>query len=335
MTQDLSPIPSTPDPASPSATRDSITDIWGPRTPHLGEWPVRVDSRMHREADHWVRSVCVLCSTGCGMEVGVADGQIVGVRGLATDRVNHGRLGPKGLHAWEANNSPDRLTQPLIREDGGLRPATWDEAMGRIVERSKHDLETYGPGSHGFYNTGQMFLEEYYTLAMIADAGIGTNHLDGNTRLCTATASLALIESFGTDGQPGSYTDFDVTDALFLVGHNMASTQTVLWSRVLDRLEGPNPPKLVVVDPRRTEAARRADVHLAPRPGTNLPLLNGILRELITKGWIDSSFVAAHTIGFEELVTKTEPWTLERTSEVTGIPPAQIAAAAEILGTSP
>ncbi len=318
-----------------TATRDSITDVWGPRTPHVGEWPVRVDSRMHRDADHWVRSVCMLCSTGCGIEVGVAEGQIVGVRGLATDRVNHGRLGPKGLHGWEANHSPDRLTQPLIRQDGRLRPATWDEAMGRIVERSKHDLEAYGPGSHGFYNTGQMFLEEYYTLATIADAGIGTNHLDGNTRLCTATAAIALIESFGTDGQPGSYTDFDLTDAIFLVGHNMASTQTVLWSRILDRLEGPRPPRLIVVDPRPTVPARRADVHLAPRPGTNLPLLNGILRIIIEKGWIDSDFIRDHTVDFETLVESTSPWTPKAVADVTNVPESKLTEAAEILGTTP
>ena len=327
--------PATGDSATATATRDSIADIWGPRTPHVGEWPIRVNARMHRDADRWIRSVCVLCSTGCGMEIGVADGQIVGVRGLATDRVNHGRLGPKGLHAWEANRSPDRLTQPLIREDGRLRPATWEEAMGRIVERSKHDLETHGPGSHGFYTTGQLFLEEYYTLATIADAGIGTNHLDGNTRLCTATAAISLIESFGTDGQPGSYTDFDVTDAVFLVGHNMASTQTVLWSRVLDRLEGPRPPRLVVVDPRPTVAARRADVHLAPRPGTNLPLLNGLLRIIIDKGWIDSDFIRDHTVDFETLVESTSPWTPKAVAEVTNVPESKLTQAAEILGTTP
>jgi ferredoxin-nitrate reductase len=109
----------------------------------------------------------------------------------------------------------------------------------------------------------------------------------------------------------------------------------VLWARVLDRLEGPNPPRLVVVDPRPTMAARRADVHLAPRPGTNLPLLNGLLREVIARGWVDSGFITEHTVGFEELVAATDPWTLARTAERTGIPETQLAAAAEILGTSP
>jgi anaerobic selenocysteine-containing dehydrogenase len=268
------------------------------------------------------------------MDIGVSDGRIVGVRGRADDRVNHGRLGPKGLYGWEANASTDRLTTPLVRRGARLRPATWDEAMALVVERSKADLRDAGPGSHGFYNSGQLFLEEYYTLAMVAEGGIGTAHVDGNTRLCTATAAASLIESFGTDGAPGSYTDFDLTEAVFLVGHNMASTQTVLWSRVLDRLDGPRPPRLVVVDPRRTQAARRADVHLAPRPGTNLPLLNGILRIILQRGWIDAAFVRDHTVDIETLVASTDPWTPDRVEAVTGVTADRLEAAAEVLGTA-
>ena len=127
---------------------------------------------------------------------------------------------------------------------------------------------------------GQLFLEEYYTLALIGEAGIGTPHMDGNTRLCTATAAVALIESFGSDGQPGSYADFDITDALFHVGHNMATTQTVLWARVLDRLAGRTRRRLVVVDPRATETAKRGRRPPRPAAGTNLPLLNGLLHVL-------------------------------------------------------
>jgi anaerobic selenocysteine-containing dehydrogenase len=329
------PVPGNAGASHPRSTRDSVADVWGPRTPHAGPWPVRVDERTTGEPERWVQSVCVLCSTGCGMDVAVAGNQIVGVRGRATDRVNHGRLGPKGMHAWEANASADRLARPLLRRNGRLEEVSWDTAMTAIRDRSSRDLQEYGPGSHGFYNSGQLFLEEYYTLALVAEAGVGTAHVDGNTRLCTATAALALIESFGTDGAPGSYADFDVTDALFLVGHNMASTQTVLWARVLDRLEGPRPPKLVVVDPRQTVAARRADVHLAPRPGTNLALLNGLLRIVIHEGWIDSDFIRDHTIDFETLVTHTDPWTPEATERVTGVRVAQLEAAAEILGTAP
>ena len=156
--------------------------------------------------------------------------------------------------------------------------------MGLIVSRSRELLESMGPLALGFYTSGQLFSEEYYAQAKVARAGLGTPHLDGNTRLCTATAEWALIESFGCDGDPGSYTDIDLCDTLFLVGHNVAETQTVLWMRMLDRLHGPDRPKLVVVDPRPTPAAREADIWLPIRSGTNVALLNSIQHELIANG---------------------------------------------------
>src|SRR4029434_7935333 len=116
-------------------------------------------------------------------------------------------------------------------ENGSLVETDWDTAMGGIVERSCELLERPGGwGRLGFYTSGQLFLEEYYTLAVIGKAGIGTPHMDGNTRLCTATAAQALKESFGTDGQPASYADIDLTGAILCVGHNVAESQTVLWS---------------------------------------------------------------------------------------------------------
>ena len=121
-------------------TRDAIADIWGARTPFVGEWPRRGDEYTTEEPDTWVQSACVLCSIGCGLDIGVKDNRIVGVRGRTSDRTNHGRLGPKGLYGWQANNSDQRLTTPLIRRNGELRPASWDEAMDLIVSRSKDEL---------------------------------------------------------------------------------------------------------------------------------------------------------------------------------------------------
>src|SRR2546430_1572451 len=117
-------------------SRNSIKDVWGKRTPYRGEWKPRVDQRVAEEPERWVRSCCVLCSNGCALDIGVKDGKIVGVRGVETDRVNLGRLGPKGLHGWEANHSPDRLTRPLVRDGGALREASWKEAMDRVVRRA-------------------------------------------------------------------------------------------------------------------------------------------------------------------------------------------------------
>jgi anaerobic selenocysteine-containing dehydrogenase len=316
-------------------TRDSIADVWGDRTPYAGDWPVRVDQRGTDEPDRWVQSACVLCSMGCGIDIGVKDGRMVAVRGRAADRANRGRLGPKGLHGWEANGAADRLTRPLLRRRGKLEPASWDEAMGAIVTRSEQLLASKTSNSMAFYTSGQLFLEEYYTLALIGKAGLGTPHMDGNTRLCTATAAAALRESFGADGQPGTLSDIDTTDALFVAGHNPASQQTVMWMRVLDRLAGPNPPRIVVVDPRTTATALKASVHLSPRLGTNVALMNGLLHLIVANEWIDRDYIERHAQGFYVLERTVKQWTPKRTSSVTEIPVALIEEAAEILGTAP
>ncbi|MER7397408.1 nitrate reductase [Streptomyces sp. NPDC000151] len=317
--------------------RSRVDDVWGARTPYAPgtPWPERVDQYLtvdEPQVDHWTPATCVFCSNGCGLDLAVADGRVVGVRGRAGDRVNRGRLGPKGLFAWQANNSPDRLTTPLVRSGGRLRPADWNTALDTVVERSKDVLERYGPGALAFYTSGQLFAEEYYAQALIARGGLGTPHLDGNTRLCTATAEWALVESFGSDGDPGSYADIDLCDTLFLVGHNVAETQTVLWTRMLDRLHGPDRPRLVVVDPRTTPTAREADVHLALRPGTNVALLNALLHELIRTDRIDHAFVQEHTVGFEELRATVADCTPEYAAEICGVPADDLREAARLLG---
>ncbi|WP_091507754.1 molybdopterin oxidoreductase family protein [Amycolatopsis sacchari] len=320
-------------------SRDVIAEPWGRRTPYgPGErWPVRVDSHLaeglsEEDVDRWVPTAAVLHSNGDGMELAVKDGRIVGVRGRADDRVNHGRLDVKDLFGWQANNAGDRLTVPLVRRDGRLTEASWDEAMGLVVERSKRLLAEQGPGALGFYTSGQLFCEEYYTLAAIAHGAIGTNHLDGNTRLCTATAAAALKETFGCDGQPASYTDVDHADVIALFGHNVAETQSVLWMRILDRLAGPEPPALLCVDPRDTPVARAATVHLAPLPGTNVALMNGLLHEIIAHEWVDHDYVREHTVGYDDLAALVADYPPERVAEICGVAPERIREAAALLG---
>jgi len=320
---------------------DRIANPWGGRTPFGPgeEWPVRVDQFLGEgisedDVDRWVRTASILHSNGDALDIAVKDGRIVGVRGRGTDRVNKGRLDPKDLFGWQANSSEDRLRKPLLRKDGELVEASWDEAFARVVGRSKELLEEKGPLAFGFYTTGQLFLEEYYTLGVIGKAGLGTPHMDGNTRLCTATAAEALKQTFGTDGQPGSYADIDHADAICLYGHNVAETQAVLWMRMLDRLEGSSPPKLVVVDPRPTQAALRADVHLAVKNGTNMALMNGILYEIVTNDWVDHEYVDAHTIGFDALKQAVMEYPPEEVAEICEVPADQIREAARIIGES-
>ncbi len=318
---------------------DRIADPWGPIAGYStgSHWPARVDMALGEgispeEVDRWVQSACVLCSNGCGLDIAVKDAQIVGVRGRAEDRVNHGRLGPKGLFGWQANNASDRLTRPMVRRAGTLEPSDWQTAMGIIVERSQYLLQDQGPLALGFYTSGQLFLEEYYTLAVIGKAGLGTPHMDGNTRLCTATAAAALKESFGCDGQPGSYTDIDYADTIFHFGHNIAETQTVLWARIRDRLRGPDRPSLVVVDPRPTPAALEADLHVPLRTGTNLAFMNALQYELIVNGWIDEAYIAAHTLHFDELRQMVMEYPPERVAAICDVSAETIREAARIFG---
>jgi anaerobic selenocysteine-containing dehydrogenase len=318
-----------------------IDSPWGERTPYSagGQWPDRVDLHLadgvaEANVQRWVQSASVLHSNGDAMDIAVIDDQIVGVRGRAVDRVNHGRLDIKDLYGWQANHSRDRLTRPLIRRDGVLVETDWDTAMSAIVDRSRGLLDSDGPGSIGFYTTGQFFAEEYWTLTTIARAGIGTNHLDGNTRMCTATAGEALKESFGCDGQPASYTDVDHADVIALFGHNVAETQSVLWMRILDRLAGATPPQIICVDPRLTEVARHATVHLAPRVGTNVAVVNALLHEVIARGWVDHDYVDAHTVGYDELVTQVADCTVEWAETICDVPAVELRRAAQIIGES-
>lgn len=317
----------------------AVTDIWGPRTPYKRAqmWPRRVDTELAAgttsdDVDCWVPTASVLHSNGGGLEIAVRRGRIVGIRGRADDRINRGRLDVKDRYGWKANASPDRLSTPMVRKDGELVPTDWDTAMSRIAEHAEDLLNSSGPSSIGFYTSGQLFLEEYYALSVIARAGIGTNHLDGNTRLCTATAGEALKESFGSDGQPGTLADVDHADVIALFGHNVAETQSVTWMRILDRLAAPDPPKLLCVDPRTTAVARRASVHLAPLPGTNLALMNGLLRELVVNGWIDDEFIREHTVGFEDLSDLVSQYPPERVSDICGVGADDIRHGARLIG---
>ncbi len=320
---------------------DRIAEPWGTRTPYEPgqRWPQRIDNYLAdgvsaESVDRWVQSAAVLHSNGDGLDIAVKDGRIVGVRGRAVDRVNHGRLDPKDLFGWQANASRERLSTPLIRTSGTLRACDWNTAMQRIVDRSRRLLGSRGPGSIGFYTSGQLFLEEYYTQGVIAHGAIGTNHVDGNTRLCTATAAEALKESFGSDGQPGSYTDVDHADVIALFGHNVAETQAVLWMRMLDRLAGNVPPAIVCVDPRLTPVARHATVHLAPLPGTNLALMNGLLHEILAHDWVDHHYINTCTVGFDELEKQVKQFRPERAAEICGVPADDIRRAARLLGTA-
>lgn len=282
----------------------------------------RIDQNVYSQGnvDKWVYSTCNICSVGCGCYIAVKDEEIVGIKGNGGHPINRGRLGPKGENQWHANRAPDRLTTPLIRnEQGQLKPSTWDEAMSLVAEKTSHSLRTKGNNSVSIYSTGQGFIEDYYTIAKVGRAGLRTHLLDANTRLCTATTEFCLLQSFGADGVPASFDDVDETETLMLFGHNAAETGTVLFERIMERKKKTGKPYLIVVDPRETLTAKEADLHIQLTPGENVPLINGIMRDVIHNGLIDSSFINKHTIGFENMKESVEEWTIEKTASVTGV----------------
>ena len=300
--------------------------------------PPRLDVNLSisGEPNSWVHSACILCSNGCGIDIGVKNGAIVGVRGRVDHPVSFGHLGPKGEHGWVANASPRRGRTPMIRRSKSepLRPVSWTQALDFFEERFRAAWSA-GHQNLAVYSSGQLLLEEFYTLAKIWRGGLGSSNIDGNTRLCTASAATALTATFGSDGPVASYADVDQAKLLVLYGHNVAETQTVLWERMLAAKRA-NGARIIVVDPRKTPTVRQgADLHLQIRVGTNAALMNGIIHLLIARGHVKRDFVAAHTVGFDSLASVAAEYPPERAAQICGISPADLETAAEWIGAAP
>src|SRR5687767_13662793 len=268
-----------------------------------------------RRADRWVRTTCGYCSVGCGMLLGVRDGTVVSVAGDPDHPVNEGRLCPKGLSEHHTITAPGRLTTPMV--DG--QPATWDAAIDRTVGTFRSLIEEHGPGSVAVLSTGQLVTEEFYALGKLVRLGMGLHHFDGNTTLCMASAVSGYKLSFGADGPPGSYEDFELADVVVLWGANIADNHPLLAPRVLGGGQ-----HIIVVDPRVTKTAMVADVHLPVRPRGDVALINGILTVLFDEQLVDPAALEGHVEGIDELVAHLQAWTVERAAAESGIDAATI-----------
>ncbi|HLO01656.1 MAG TPA: nitrate reductase [Symbiobacteriaceae bacterium] len=291
-------------------------------------------NRNHVEPDEWVYSTCGFCGTGCGIEIGVKGGEAVAIRGTKDYPVNTGFLCAKGILQWQAIMAPDRGTTPLLRKNGQLVKASWDEALDAMTGKLKEIITKHGPNAVATYNTGQLLLEEFYTLGKIQRAGIGTDHCDSNTRLCMASAVYGHNRTFGADVPTGAYADVEETDVILLVGSNMAECHPILMGR-LTRAREQKGTKLIVVDPRITQPARMADIHLAIKPGTDVTLLNAMAQVLIQDGLIDQAYIDASCSNWPELKAKLTRYTPEFAAQVCGVPAEEIVAAARLYGKAP
>ena len=285
----------------------------------------------------WVYSVCGYCSFGCGLKIGVnAAGEAVAVRGNENHPTNNGRVCVKGLFEDKILEAPDRGKWPLIRDaNGDWQRITWDEATTILSQKIIDGVDAKGADSIATYNTGQWTLEEYYAFGKLGKGAIGTATMDSNTRLCMAAAVVGYLTTFGSDGPPGCYDDVENTDCFFVIGMNPAEMHPQLWRRIAKARRTTRAPKLIVVDPRRTQTARSADLHLALKPGTNLALMNGLIQQIIANNWTDPAYISANTRNYDAMAATVAQYTPEYVSNITGCPAADIALAAKWIGESP
>ncbi len=287
----------------------------------------------HVEPEKWIYSTCGFCGTGCGIEIGVKGGEAVAIRGKKGYPVNDGLLCAKGIYQWMAIMASDRGKTPLIRKNGKAEKASWDEALTAMTDKFKDLIAKYGPDSIAIYNTGQMAMEEFYTLGKLARAGIGTANLDGNTRTCMASAVVGHTRSFGTDGPVGGYADIEEADVIMISGSNMAECHPILFGRVV-KARAAKGTKLICIDPRMTQVARIADIYLPIRPGTDLVLLNAMAHVVIRENLIDQAYIDANCTGYADLVKHLEKYTPEYAAQICGVPAQKIIEAALLYGVS-
>lgn len=292
----------------------------------LGQLPSRL------QPDATTTSVCGFCSTGCNLNIHLRDGAAIGLTPATNYPVNLGMACPKGWEALRVLDAPDRATTPLLRTARGrLERVSWATALQTFVARMQNIQREHGPESIAWLGTGQIATEEMAYLGALAKFGMGMIHGDGNTRQCMATAVVAYKQAFGFDAPPYTYQDFEESDVIVLVGANLCIAHPILWERVLHNRRQP---RIVVIDPRRTETAMQATHHLALRPKSDLVLFYGLARLLIERGWVDDDFIAQSTHGFDEFCRHVAPYTLDVVTERTGLTAAAIEEVAELIHQS-
>ncbi|MFK7897793.1 MAG: molybdopterin oxidoreductase family protein [Myxococcota bacterium] len=314
--------------------KDLIRNHEGPLTRELVRKPGRFGRGQVPKGqvpDAVATVVCGFCSTGCGLKAHLRDGEAVGLSPETTYPVNRGMACPKGWEALSPLEADDRATKPLLRDaDGALNPVSWDTAMRTFVERMKRVQARSGPASAAFLGTGQMPTEELAYLGSLAKFGMGMIHGDGNTRQCMATAVEAYKQSFGFDAPPYTYADFEESDVIVLVGSNLCIAHPILWERIC---RNPRDPDVIVIDPRRTETAVAATMHIPLRPKSDLTLFYGLARILIEHGAVDADFVRDHVDGYTEFAAFVQDFTPERVFEESGIPESTLETLAEKIET--
>lgn len=303
----------------------------------------KVIANKHHPNESLVPTHCSYCGMQCGMNLRVdkSTNKIIGVEPRYDWPVTLGKMCPKGVTAYQQTNHDDRLLRPLIRDNpalkgttDGFREASWAEAYELIVRKFQELQAEFGKDSLSVFSGVSMTNEKCYLTGKFARVALQTRYIDYNGRFCMSSAAAGFLRSFGVDrGSTLPWTDLHETDCLFIAGSNTAECHPTSMFRVWEVQNRGG--YLIVADPRETPIARRADVHLDLRPGTDLALANCMVNLLVQNGYADEQFVRNHTNGFDEMVEVVKTFTPEYTSEITGVSPEKLVRAAEIYGKAP
>lgn len=284
------------------------------------------------------QTTCCYCGVGCGMLVESDGERIVGVQGDPDHPANYGRLCSKGMTLpLTAQSLAGRVLMPEMRatRDAGRVPATWDAALETVASRFADVIRRHGPDSVAFYVSGQLLTEDYYVFNKLAKGLVRTNNIDTNSRLCMSSAVSAYKMALGADGPPTCYDDLEAARTVIFAGSNMAYAHPVLFRR-LEAAKARDPSiRWIVVDPRRTDTAAMADLHLAIVPGTDVALFHGMLHHLIWEGRIDRRYIDAHTEGFDALKQVLRAYPPQLVADICGIEESALRQAADWFGESP
>jgi len=296
--------------------------------------PIKVADKGVKE---WRYATCGYCSTGCSIEVGLnEDNEPVASRGVADADVNRGKLCIKGMFEHELfRKTAGRGNTPLIRDNrwNEFQQTTWDKALDKTTGEIKRIQNAHGRDAFAIVSTGQIMTEEFYTLGKLARGVVGTNNYDGNTTLCMSSAVSGYKRSFGSDGPPGCYEDFEHTDCLLAFGSNLPEQHPIIYWRMQQVREQRSFP-LIVVDPRVTMFAQNADIHLPVAPGTDLVLLNALAHVILEEGLADRDYIEAHTEGYAGFAKLVEQYDPVSASRICGIDEDTIRNVARVYGNA-
>lgn len=284
-----------------------------------------------------VSSVCCYCGTGCGVLIEADAGKITGVRGDPAHPANRGKLCTKGATLHLSAQASGRARVPELRTDreSPRRRVSWDAALDHVAEKFRAVIAAHGPDAVAFYLSGQLTTEAYYVFNKLAKGLIGTNNVDTNSRLCMSSAVAGYKATLGADAPPGCYDDIEAAGTIFIAGSNTAYAHPILFRRI-EAARKANPDlKLVVVDPRRTDTANEADLHLAILPGTDVALYHAMLNVMLWDELIDRAAIAAHTEGWEALRDRVRDYTPEKVAPICGVAAADIVQAARWFAKGP